>query len=1015
MKTPLADETERSRFIETPGKNISVIAPAGVGKTHAIVSRIVKIASHESAEIAQDRLSRLVVVTYSVRAAQEMQQRARAAIRAANVAPSVQRVFQQVFFGTIHSYCVRLLDRFGHYLGLPSPAALLEDHVECWNRFLVRGLGPETEPPEDLRDLFHFFAPHKIYELGREISPGPVTTPGPPPMLELGPLLDFPLAGVKHAGSRKSLEKALARVRLWQTAWMKGNRFHPLPKCPDTNQAEFVARWVAAFSPLQDWLRVAAFAFGRGIANAYAKFRLSEALMTYEDQVRLALQLLDRPEVRRELAAERISILLDEAQDTDPHQFEVLLRVAGVAPEAAQTDDQSFCIVGDFQQAIYAPRSDLAIYRSTHEKLVTGTRGGQSQFRVTFRCDRAVIDFVNRVFPEILHGADDQAPFSPLSARADAGEGRVARLPCPDEPEHAAGNKISAETRARHEARFLAEELRRRGPAGLGATGWSQVAILCPRKKWLQMIARELRDAQVPAQLHSSDETQKDLTSGAWLTALAWVVAHPEDAFEIAGVLREIFGVSDEAMAIFTRGDGERLRLDRPTAETPADATLAEALRVLRDLAARTGRLPVHRALEEIVARTGLRERLRAIADWEFENADENLDEFMAAILNRAAGGETLAGVAEDLRHGLARARPEEEEIRDAVQLLTSYKAKGLEWQTVIAPFFFRDIAEKSTPYPRLVRGGKEGEMIYRDAADYAAIKPLVERRTRQQLQRLLYVVCTRARHTLILVDDRQLFDGQQKRGGWSSAELLGFADGVNRIAWEALPESFGESRAAMTTVALVPEKKTETFFPPKSRREIAAAVARAGEIPRRTTPHALARRAKADAEPEAETEFEEKPAPDSPGILYGTWWHEFTEGVPWEKPVEAWRAHFERALRQAPEPERAAREWELFLRSDLAAHLREPGLVIHRELPFLWRKDARNCYEGVIDLAIYAPAPAAWEVIDWKTNRSGGEELAEVYRGQLAAYVEALQSMLRLPVRGSLYLTASGQWLPLD
>ncbi len=1014
MKTPLADEAERNRFIETPGKNISVIAPAGVGKTHTIALRILKIAQ-QPPEIAADRLSRLVVVTYSVRAAQEMQQRARAAIRAANVSPSVQRAFQQVYFGTIHSYCVRLLDRFGHYLGLPSPATLLEDHEECWNRFLVRGLGPETEPPDDVRDIFHFFAPHKLYALGRDISPGPVAPLGPPPTLELGPLLGFPLAGVRHAGSRKSLERALARVRLWHESWSKGNRFHPLPKCADTNQAGFVELWRAAFAPLHAWLREAAFAFGRGIANAYAEFRLSEALMTYDDQVRLAFKLLEIAEVRRELAKERLSILLDEAQDTDPLQFQVLLRVVGIAPEPAQADDQSFCVVGDFQQAIYVPRSDLGFYRRTHDQLIAEPRGAESRFTVTFRCDQAIINFVNTIFPRILHGEDDQAPFSILSAREGAGEGRVARLTCPDEPEHAAGNRINAAARARHEGRFLAEELKRRGPAGAGATEWSQIAILCPRKKWLQQIARELRDAEIPVQLHSSDETQNDLTSGAWLTALVWVVAHPEDTFEIAGVLREIFGVADEAMAAFTGRDGEKLRLDRPCPDTPADPTLAAALPVLRQLAADADTRPVHLALEEIIARTGLRERLRAIADEEFEDADENLDEFLATILDRSAEGATLAGVAQDLRNGLARARPEEEEIRDAVQLLTSYKAKGLEWQTVIVPFLFREIGEKLPPYPRLVRGDKSGDMIYRDAGDYAAIKPFVDQRNRQQLQRLLYVASTRARQTLVFIDDRQLYADQQKRGGWSSAELLELPDGVNGDAWAALPESFGAAGTAKSTPAAKALKSLKTFFPPKSRKDVDAAVARAGEIPRRTTPHALAKHDQADAEPEIETEFEARPAPENPGILYGTWWHECMEGVPWEKPVETWREHFERAWRWAPQPERAVREWELFLRSGLAARLREPGLVIHRELPFLWPKEARVCLEGVMDLAIFEPGKSAWQVVDWKTNKSGGDELVEIYRGQLAAYVEALGRILQMPVRGSLYVTASGKWLPLD
>ena len=137
----LRDQAERDRFILEQTKNISVIAPAGVGKTRSIVERIVHLARLPEAE-AVDRLSRLIVVTYSVKAAQEMQQRARTAIRAAGISPRVQRAFQQTFFGTIHSYCVRLLERFGHYLGLPFPVTLLQDDDDLWNRFLIRGLGP---------------------------------------------------------------------------------------------------------------------------------------------------------------------------------------------------------------------------------------------------------------------------------------------------------------------------------------------------------------------------------------------------------------------------------------------------------------------------------------------------------------------------------------------------------------------------------------------------------------------------------------------------------------------------------------------------------------------------------------------------------------------------------------------------------------------------------------------------------------------------------------------------------
>jgi hypothetical protein len=206
----LIDQLERDRFVQEQGKNISVIAPAGVGKTTSIVNRIVHLAQLPE-EQAIDRLSRLIVVTYSVRAAQQMQQKARVAIRAAKVPARVQRAFQQTFFGTIHSYCVRLLDRFGHYLGLPSPVGLLQDDTELWNRFLLRGLGQGTQD-ENLRELFHFYAPEKLYALAKEISPGEQIRIVPVPELDWKRLFDF-RDNALHAATKKNLERSVGEGR----------------------------------------------------------------------------------------------------------------------------------------------------------------------------------------------------------------------------------------------------------------------------------------------------------------------------------------------------------------------------------------------------------------------------------------------------------------------------------------------------------------------------------------------------------------------------------------------------------------------------------------------------------------------------------------------------------------------------------------------------------------------------------------------------------------------------------
>ena len=111
------DQRARDRFALELGRNFSVIASAGSGKTRSITDRIVQIA--KSAR-ALDLLPKLVVVTYTNRAADEMQQRTREQILKANLPLEVIEAFNRAFFGTIHSFCVKLLAAHGHHLGLPS-------------------------------------------------------------------------------------------------------------------------------------------------------------------------------------------------------------------------------------------------------------------------------------------------------------------------------------------------------------------------------------------------------------------------------------------------------------------------------------------------------------------------------------------------------------------------------------------------------------------------------------------------------------------------------------------------------------------------------------------------------------------------------------------------------------------------------------------------------------------------------------------------------------------------------
>src|SRR5207247_10685877 len=72
----------------------------------------------------------------------------------------------------------------------------------------------------------------------------------------------------------------------------------------------------------------------------------------------------------------------------------------------------------------------------------------------------------------------------------------------------------------------------------------------------------------------------------------------------------------------------------------------------------------------------------------------------------------TLTEFAEHLRTHFADAREIRPSRPDAIQLITSQKAKGSEWQAVIVPFLTRDVRLASPRYPRLLKVRETGETI---------------------------------------------------------------------------------------------------------------------------------------------------------------------------------------------------------------------------------------------------------------------------------------------------------------
>jgi len=166
MKALPQDQAERKRFARELDKNFSVIAAAGAGKTTAITDRIVEIA--QNSDRAREWFPRLAVVTFTNRAADEMQQRARQRIFEQNVSPTVLAAFNRAFFGTIHSFCMKLLTAHGHHLGLPTRLELITDDEDLWNDFVqqTQTIGHSLSE-QNRKALLRHLQLRDLMELGR--------------------------------------------------------------------------------------------------------------------------------------------------------------------------------------------------------------------------------------------------------------------------------------------------------------------------------------------------------------------------------------------------------------------------------------------------------------------------------------------------------------------------------------------------------------------------------------------------------------------------------------------------------------------------------------------------------------------------------------------------------------------------------------------------------------------------------------------------------------------------------
>ncbi|MEX0317644.1 MAG: double-strand break repair helicase AddA [Ruegeria sp.] len=519
--------------------------------------------------------------------------------------------------------------------------------------------------------------------------------------------------------------------------------------------------------------------FAAAFLPEYERRKQLRGWLDFDDLILKARQLLNDPAVAAwvlyRLDGGIDHILVDEAQDTSPEQWDVVEKLAQefTSGEGARSDvERTIFVVGDKKQSIYSfqgadPEAFDRMQREFGRKLMeSGSNLEDLTLEFSFRSSTAILQLVDQVFEnradagfhkEALHRA----------FKADL-PGRVDLWPVVEKVEDEEdGDWTDPVDRpgARHHTVILAEQVAQsikamieRGetiPEDGDKPGEfvrrkvrpGDFLILVQRRSDLfAEIIRACKSAGLPIAGADRLKVGAELAVKD-LAALLSFLATPEDSLSLATVLKSpLFGWSEQQLFDLAHRREEQYlwaALRRREAEFP------ETLAILNDLRGQTDFLRPYDLIERILTRHDGRRKFLGRLGPEAEDG-------INALLSQALAYErtdipSLTGFLVWMQTDDLEIKRQMSGVGDMIRVMTVHGAKGLEAPIVILP----DTGARRAPTDDEVMLA-DGTPLWRMSKD---VSPKVITQAREAAQakqmaermRLLYVALTRAEKWLIV------------------------------------------------------------------------------------------------------------------------------------------------------------------------------------------------------------------------------------------------------------------------
>jgi ATP-dependent helicase/nuclease subunit A len=520
-------------------------------------------------------------------------------------------------------------------------------------------------------------------------------------------------------------------------------------------------------------------------AQNYRREKAERGLLDYDDLIDRTLAMLDRVSsgwVHYKLDQGVDHLLIDEAQDTSPRQWDIVFHLISEFTAGAGARDglvRTIFAVGDEKQSIFSFQGaephqfDLRRRELQRRFQQAGLTFDPVSFTYSFRSGAAILHSVDHVFREqaiyrSIHSPDIGYPIH--HALSDAGPGLIElwNLAEPDDRKEIEGwrapfdgvavtsPEVKLARRVQAEIKRLIDQGIMTGHAGgRRRLGYGDVLVLVRRRGNLfDAVIQALKHAGVPV----AGADRLKLTEHIAiidLMNLADSLLLPQDDLALAVALKSpLFGLTDDDLFTLAWQRKGSLREALRT-HTATNEIFGAAHRRLERYERRFAQETPFAFYAWLLGADGGRARILKRLGHE---ANDALDEFLELALNHERKQPaSLQGFVAWLRAADTEVKRDMEISREEVRVMTVHGAKGLEAAVV----FMVDTTSSPADTQRLrliqlaqgdgrevvVWAGKKAD----DPAPVAAARTAMLAETEDEYRRLLYVAMTRAADRLII------------------------------------------------------------------------------------------------------------------------------------------------------------------------------------------------------------------------------------------------------------------------